>query len=313
MERETLVMQYRELDRDIALFYRKFSGSGRADYLHLIPNLENKAALYEELASLQERAAALAAPEPVFTIMKKQMTDALKASVVRLEAVFSKPHMTVTEIARYAQFAYREFATNDEEKSRRFLACAEQLPKVWEAVQEWIDDVPIENLRPFICRVSAENINWHVEHLAEEYAHMNPWFQKIVGEALLGSCDKLREYADFVEEKYLKDDPGKQAANDDAIVKLDEQYYRTVLWDSLGVDFDAILSWHEAEIEKTRARMFAIARSLPVPEAKNVKTAADVNAILLKYAARAWSIWTGPARRPTTISGCRKACTAPAR
>ena len=41
MERETLVMQYRELDRDIALFYRKFSGSGRADYLHLIPNLEN--------------------------------------------------------------------------------------------------------------------------------------------------------------------------------------------------------------------------------------------------------------------------------
>ena len=29
MERETLVMQYRELDRDIALFYRKFSGNRR--------------------------------------------------------------------------------------------------------------------------------------------------------------------------------------------------------------------------------------------------------------------------------------------
>ena len=32
-----------------------------------------------------------------------------------------------------------------------------------------------------------------------------------------------------VEEKYLKNDPGKQAETDDAIVKLDEQYYRTVL------------------------------------------------------------------------------------
>ena len=286
MEREQLVMQYRELDRDIALFYRKFSGSGRADWLHLVPNLENKKALQAELAALQARADALVTPEPVFEIMKKQMTDALKASVVRLEAVFSKPHLTVTEIAHLAQFAYREFSTNDEEKARRFIACAEFLPTVWEAVLEWIDDVPVENLRPFpvVCRVSVENIKYHVEHLAEEYAHMNPWFMKTVSEALLSACEKLTEYAAWVEEKYLKDDPGKQEQNDDAIIKLDEDYYRTVLWDSLGVSFDAILSWHEQEIEKTRARMFSIARSLPVPEAKDVKTAADVNAILLKYA-----------------------------
>ncbi len=302
-------MQYRELDRDIALFAQKFTNPGKAEDMRLVPNLANKKLLNDEHAALTERAAALVTPEPVFELMKKQFVDALKSLKVKLKGIFSKPAIMITNVGYLPQFAYREVGHNDEWKSKRIISSMEFLPEVWNGVLEWIDDMPIENLRPFpgACRVTAENITYHSEHLAEEYSHMNPWFQKTVAEAMQGAAAKLREYADYVEEKYLKNDPGKQAENDDAIIKFDEEYYREVLWDSLGVSFDAILSWYEQEVEKTRAHVFEIARALDIPE-RNVQTMADVNKILLKYAGPCDNIYDLYKKGVEYLDRARTAC-----
>ena len=76
---------------------------------------------------------------------------------------------------------------------------------------------------------------------------------------------------------------------DDATVKMDVEEYKKALKVNIGVNFDEILSWYQAETDKTRKECFDIARSLDIPE-NNPQTMADVNNILLKYA--------GPADTP---------------
>ena len=78
MEREELCMKYRELDRDLAVFYYavgKYSEENRKIREKFIPNSKNMEAACETWMSLRDRAAALPAPDRVFALMKHIQTD----------------------------------------------------------------------------------------------------------------------------------------------------------------------------------------------------------------------------------------------
>ena len=76
--------------------------------------------------------------------------------------------------------------------------------------------------------------------------------------------------------------PQKETSEDD-IIKFDEDYYRNLLQNELGVNLDALLSWHEEEVEKTRAEVFDIVSRLSIPTEKPT-TMEGVNDILNTYA-----------------------------
>jgi hypothetical protein len=79
------------------------------------------------------------------------------------------------------------------------------------------------------------------------------------------------------------------AASDDDTIQLDEEYYRRLLREELGVELDHLLDWFVDEVEKTRSEVFAIASRLNLG-GRAPQTMAEVVETLNRHA--------GPCRMP---------------
>ena len=75
------------------------------------------------------------------------------------------------------------------------------------------------------------------------------------------------------------EEPGETSDAD--CIRFEEPYYRKLLRDTLGVDLDELLSWHEEEVDKTREECFEIASHLPFVQ-KLPHTMEEVDSILKK-------------------------------
>ncbi len=321
MEREELCMKYRELDRDLALFYYavgRYSEENRKIRDRFIPNEGNMRAARETWVSLRRRVMELPVPDPVFALVNHIQMDFVDSLEYLINDTWRHPEKAYLGLDSILQGTARCNRQPDEDRLADLLRWMRQLVENREemlhlirersAPEEWAKIAA--SLRSTKAALEAD-----IPRLREYFPTFNEEQMLRLNAAIRRICDleegmasRLLEtgfdlpfltgksWAEAAEEEswpwYPSDEesaasekkPAKEKKEDLNIsVKMDPDAYRTLLDKQLGVDLDELLAWHREEIEKTRAEALAIGAEMPVddPAPTNMR---EVNDLLLKYA-----------------------------
>ena len=287
MKDSKLVRKYRVLDRDIAAFADKLHGSKAYEMRLYIPTLANRRMMQADLDALVARRQMLDAPDEVFGIVKDHMGDFLEGLQLDLDNVYEAP-LTVRGFGGFSiSHLFRKDTRPDKVRKKIMETRMIQQDLQFAAMFEWLPNLSADVLNQMLGRISGtrEVVGYEIED-----AHM---FMEQLGEKELKELlDKMHSYSEDILSKWAAKienliaekggvAKGTQREEGDSI-PLDIEGYRTAL-DAHGVDLDEILSWYEAEVEKTRNECFEIANGLNIPELP-VTSMTQVNDILFKYA-----------------------------
>lgn len=299
MENLELIEQYRQLDKELAdytwLFWVK-SKEGTPSFV--IPTAENQKALKEKREELLARAKALETPDEVYAIWKSHFTDF--ANALDAEGYFKYPAGPISTLMWRMQDLERGDSRTPSVKFAEFLSLAGELPGVMEvffaradelgagafagvgpAVDAWeeIWDKTEAQMKKDTGALTKEEEQALTDGLQTLHMQLAAW-KKQAEELIKKQAPKASE-KDMTAKEASASEAG-ELPDEEKTFRFEESYYRHVLHDQLGVELDELLSWYEEEMEKTRAAVFKIARSLDIPE-NDPHTMKEVNDILFKY------------------------------
>jgi len=277
---EELIMEYRKLDKELADFAWMLQVRSKENPCFLLPTVENRDIVRKKRDELQARAEALDAKDEVFAIWKEHFVDFAKAQKLNAERYFNEPSGPVGVMMGRMEELVRSDSREPKVKYAEYLALARQLPAVMEAFAERKLELGEGAFLGISYAVEAwdEIWDWCMERILPECGEV-PEFAETMA-VLRWQLSVWSEMAKVIQ---TTDKPVSEVSDGEQILKFEEEYYRTLLHDNLGVELDELLAWHEEEIQKTRAEVFAIANALDIPENRPEDMNA-VNEILLKYA-----------------------------
>jgi len=282
-----LVRKYRELDRDIAIFDDKLSGSGSYETKLFIPTRANRMMMQSELDALIARQKGLEAPDEVFSIIKDHMSDFLDSLHSNLNNLYSAPSGRILPSLSFSIIDLIRRDTRPEEMRLKILEIRmQQCELMLTALFEWLDELNVGELNQFLSRMVYMNDSFKIEqsdiHLFIRHRSESDLkaFSDKMQDLINTINNRINELEKMIAEK--GETPKLTQRNENEVIPQDIEAYRKAL-KAHDVDLDEILTWHEAEVEKTRNECFAIANSLDIPEAP-VTSMTGVNDILLKYA-----------------------------
>ena len=293
MKDPKLVRKYRVLDQDIAAFDDKLLGNNSHETKLFIPTLANRSMMQAELDALAARRQMLDAPDEVFSIIKDHIGDFLEGLQLDLDNAYEAP-LTVRGFSGFSiSHLFRKDTRPDTIRKEILETRMEQQEQQFAAMFEWLHELSADALNQLLGRINSSR-----EELGYEIDEVHLFMKKLTAGELKELKDKMQSFSDnTLGNRAAKLEgiiaqkggisKGKQLGEEDTVPADDEGYRREL--ESHGVNLDEILSWHEAEVEKTRNECFAIANCLNIPELP-VTTMAQVNDILFKYA--------GPADSP---------------
>ncbi|SCY21546.1 DUF885 family protein [Alkaliphilus peptidifermentans] len=281
-----LIYSYRLLDRDCALFSDKIRNKRDYETKLFIPHTNNIKSLNEELDELEERVNSIARPDDVFDLIQCHMKDFVIGQRVELQSIYERPSRTINVFMSTFTNAVRNDSRPDPQKVEILINRFSQADLIWEGIRTWISDVSLMYLKELIdnCQIFIDTMTVEIPRLPQNFSQLNEKQYIELVDAIQVLSSKMRAWIEeikrIIEERGISE---VKEASDDDIIKFEEEYYRTLLEDIIGVNLNEILFWHEDEIEKTRNEVFEIANKLnisdPIP-----KTMSEVNEILLKYA-----------------------------
>ncbi len=273
MNRLELTEQYRRADLACAKVHYRLNGARMYERETLLPDARPD--VQAQLEAARRAVEALDAPEPAFALLKQHFRDFLDGEALQLDNRFSRPASGVNQLSRRVEQCFENDSRPDEEKAALLLSQMKAAPAVLAAAQAAAGPEAAARLSG-PCAYAQDNIRHYATHVAQYLPDLSPAGTKALSEALLAVCGELDALISPA-------GPAASSADDESkCVPFTEAYYRGVLHDTLGVELDELLAWHESEIERTRAEVFEIAARLPIPE--RARTMGDVNAILNRYA-----------------------------
>jgi hypothetical protein len=279
-----LVKDYRILDRDCALYSDKLKSNRIYETNLFVPDIDDKKELEKELNDLGARVENIQKPDDVFKLVNNHIGDFLAGQKVELQTYYERPYKHITIFMNTFSNLARKDSRSDFEKAEILINRFSQADNVWKGIQTWIDNVSLLNLSELIdgCRLFIDTMKIEINRLPQYFPDLNGSQQIEIQNSINVLSEKMNNWISFTE-KIIDGKGMTEAITDDSIIKFDESYYRTLLGDVVGVNFDEILSWHEEEIEKTRNEVFEIASKIkmsgPVPT-----TMEGINNLLIKYA-----------------------------
>ena len=291
MKDPKLVRQYRVLDVDLANYQDKLGGSRRNEASLFIPTKANQRLMQSELDALLVRQQELPAPDEVFSIIKDHMGDFINGLQLSLNDAFSAPSSRIAAMGRVFSGMRNDTRPALERKTHMENRFG-QFAAFFEAVIELLPELPTAELNALhsrtatactVLEIDKPNVPTILEDLSaadlsELQQHMEAFQKDTVG----GWIAKLEETI------AARGEVASQAVRSETdTAMIDAAVYRKAL-EAHGVDLDYMLSWYEADVEKTRSECFRIANALATTT-KPVTSMAEVNDILLKYAGAAAS------------------------
>ena len=286
MSQDSLTLTYRLLDEKSARFADKLRNARAQETSLLIPHRDMKSKLEIELSQLQAEVNNLKAPDPVFEIMKEHYGHFLQAQYKNIGSAFQRPARYINNITYTVTNLSRKDSRDSATRAKIILSRLKQSEEVWQGVMTWLEDASAIDIQELINAqaIMKETISKEALKFEERFAGLDldkiRELQKEI-ELVCQKSDIWRELAASILDK--KGVPVKGMLSDDECIPFEEPFYRSLLWDELGVDLDQLLDWYQDEVEKTRDEVFKIAADLPISE-KAPTTMEQVNAILLKYA-----------------------------
>ena len=274
-EYEKLRSRYRETDRDCADLFYRLNCRGSYERDPFVPDIAEKAAHEQRLSRLREQVAALPTPEPQFDLVKGHFQDFLDSVDWKLASLYENPSESLEPFFWMYSRIDRDCRCQ-EEKDRLLVDLYGQMPAVWGGIRSWYRSAKPARLRGAIAALRD----------AQAGMARTTFYSPELKTTMDLAGKRMGEYA--AELARLLTDGGEDSAplsDSRRTIQMPREAYRALLRDLRGVNLDELLSWGEAEMEKTRANCFKIAARLaddkgePRPE-----TMAQVNDLLFKYA-----------------------------
>jgi hypothetical protein len=283
MTEANLIQTYRQLDAAIARADDALSGGGDHETDVFIPTAQHRADAEATLKSLADKLAALEAPDPVTVILKEHMADFLAGMNAHLQGRFARPGGNVAGFMWMYEDLSQLDSRPDSVRAAIVLAKLNQVPALFAAVRDLLPGAQALALlgAKEAARANVSAFAHYAGTVAEDFPGLTPAKQTDLQDALRQFADQCAALADHCD-ALLKTADIPLSTTEDSVIKMDPQAYADHLLNTHGVRLDELLAWHESEIEKTRAAVFAIAARLNIPE--KCTTMKDVNAVLLKYA-----------------------------
>ena len=280
-----LISKYRELDRDCALFSDKLCSSRRYESKIFIPDIKIKINLEKELGDLKARLDNLSKPDEVFQLVNSHIGDFIMSQKAELQSLYERPYRHITIFMNTFSYLTRKDSRSDEEKAEILINRFSQADALWKGLNTWIDSVSSLYLQELLdgCTLFVDTMRVETNRIPGYFKYLDSKKQDDVSDAVRTLSIKMQGWATeikgIMEKKGLKSTP----LTDKDTIKFEEDYYRMLLGDVVGVNLDEIISWHEEEILKTRNEVFEIAGKIKMSDSVP-STMAGINDLLLKYA-----------------------------
>ena len=285
-----LVRKYREFDQTLALYQDKLSTMRDDDGL-FVPSVAQRQILQAEIDNLTTCRKGLDIPDDVFFLLNEHFADFIEGLQQRLDNYYQTPSRTISD--RGFTAIIHNDTRPDTTRKKAFCDLLKQHEQLYNALFEWIDELPVRELGNILGRLSSvkSTVSALESVIDEELKELNEGERKELHNCIEKFIDNIMDPGIKELEKMVAVRGGIAQVRpwedgDVAVIDLDK--YRMTL-KALGVDLDDMLSWYKEEVEKSRNECFAIANALDIPE-KPVTTMIEVNDILFKYA--------GPADSP---------------
>ena len=269
---------YRHADLACARLHYRLRAEKMYEKSPLAPTPENEQDVLSQLAAARAQVEALDAPDAVYRIVKRHLIDFLDGEALEVKNYFARPSAAISGLSFKVEHLAGIDSRPDEQKVEVLLAQLSALPEIAAAVKQKAqsaDEAERETLNGE-CAYVQDNYRHYAENVGRYFPALTETAGNALSKALLDACATLET---------LKT-PGKTADvpadDEDKRVPFPEEYYRRVLHDTLGVELDELLAWHQQEIDRARNEVFEIAARLPIT--RPPKTMAEVSAVLNEYA-----------------------------
>ena len=276
---DDLRQRYRQFDADCARSAYRLRSAREYEHQVFVPTQQNRATQERVFALLLKEAEALPAPDPVYALLKTHFSEFIQGQLSGLQSLGARPGLSVGALTGFIDFMARKDSRPADERLKILSTRLEQADELWAGLAGELENIEGTAVRQLadacgilgrVAALAAENISEHFPELPEQA-------RKEMSNKLLTLADSSSQW-----QKHALSRTNTQTKEPAASFKLDEEYYRQLLLDDLGVELDQLLQWHHEEVESNRQEVLAIASRLNIPE--RAESMADVSAILDKYA-----------------------------
>lgn len=282
MDQSAMTRQYRELDRDCALLYYRIHSPNAFSPEVFVPDREAMERVREDWRDLGRRLEALEAPDRVYAVVKRHLSDFLDSLEYAIEDAERGPAGIYLAFPRIFEHTVRCDRRPDGERCGSLGELVRQLEEKRDRFLQLIRGGEKAGETAAALRRARETVEKDRARLAEFFPTFSVDQQKQTGEALDRCAALLSGMADSLGEA-----PPEERQEDDLSrsVKMEPEEYRERLQKNLGVSLDELLEWHQEEMEKTRREVLQIAKKLDIPEVKEggPRNMEEVKEILFRY------------------------------
>ena len=279
--REALRRTYRETDLALSeLYYRiQVNSEDPAQQFSpmFLPTAENMASARAEYDRLSAAVRDLPAPDPVFAVVKKHYLDFLDSLEYALNEAEQHPESLYLAFDSVLEAISR---CNRQPDDERYAGVRKLLAERTAAADTALALIHARTAPADLPDLAA-SLRASAPAVLAEIPRIPSYFPGFSAGQVQGLQEDLRNYAGLLQR--MADDlspapektpgpgsaePNRAAQPEDLSrrMKMKPEEYRALLSRQLGVSLDDMLSWYQSEIEKTRAEVFRIARSLDIPE-----------------------------------------------
>lgn len=284
MTRDELTLRYRMLDNDIAMLAMKLKSIGPYETRLFLPLIESRETLLSECSTLLERVNSLEAPDRVYCLLRSRFREFLICTQVVIKEIFKRPTINLYSFLFAADNLVLRDSRSDEQRREILLARFSQLPQVWSAMEPWLETAPVMHLKELIGIFNGYILGTEddIESMRIAMASLGESGTEEIAQAIRLTAEQMAfwntKLVQLLEKRGAV--PGETSEEDS--IPFTESHYRTLLQDTLGINLDELLSWHEEEVSRTRESCLEIASHLGLAE-KAPSTMSEVNLLLAKY------------------------------
>ncbi|MGI6343515.1 MAG: DUF885 family protein [Bacillota bacterium] len=292
-ENPELIHIYRQFDAEIARQVDRLRSNRQFERELFLPSAAAIAEMEQKFQSLLELADQLPAPGPVFALLKRHFREFLLGQLSALQSRFERPGQAIRGLSSTIDFLLRKDSRSAQERCELLSIRLSQAAALWSVLHAQLAQTKPEHLRELVeaCHVLGRVALLTRERLPAFFVGLPPAQLHSLEQALLQLSENSEMWARQAERALLESSGSEEivAACDDDTIQLDEEYYRRLLREELGVELDHLLDWFVDEVEKTRSEVFAIASRLNLG-GRAPQTMAEVVETLNRHA--------GPCRMP---------------
>lgn len=283
---KSIIMDYRLLDKELALFSDKLGNRRKYETSLFIPNISDFNSIEKQLRDLNYKIANISVKDDVTKILQSHFIDFTGGQELNLKKMYERPSEHINIFTDSFRNTIRRDSRTDHIRAEILIKRYEQADMMWNGILTWIDKVSTIYLRELIasCNLFITTMKVEILKLPIYFPQLNNKQLDELDHAIVKLSEQMEGWIKFTMQlMYYKnvEDMGDTLESD--TIKFDEEYYRFLLNNNFGVDLDELLSWYEEEVENTRKEVFEIASKLKIPD-RIPKTMKEVNEILLKYA-----------------------------